>query len=173
MSTSPRGVILEVDESQSGLEYGSVELLDDGIHYLHARVSSTDPSTLALGSSARLTPFDDPDDGRTIRAGENVAGVIDYHFDLDWYFVDLVEGDTVVVWTDAIATDTSHLLWDCLLTTYDQWVSDDNSGSSLFGDSTNAELFYTAPTSGEYVIVVEDAVFAAGGGYVLGVDQIN
>ena len=170
--SSPRGVILEVDESLSGLEHGAVELIDDGVHQLHARVLSTGPSTLALSSSVRLTPFDDPDDGQTILAGEILAGVIDYHVDWDWYFIDLDEGDTVVVWTDAIATDT--IVYVGLSgADLEQFVYDDDSGSSLFGYSTNAELFYTAPTSGQYVIVVEDALLEAGGGYFLGVDQID
>ena len=170
--SSPSGIVLEVDESVTGLEYGSVELLYDGIHHLQAAMAPSDPFTFVLGSSVRLMPFDDPDDGLTIHAGDIVAGVIDYYYDWDWYFIDLHEGDTVIVWTDAIATDTFisvGLSSDDL----DQWAYDDDSGSSLFGYSTNAELIYTAPTSGEYVIVVEDAVGAGGGGYFLGVEQIS
>ena len=170
--SSVSGVILGVDDSLTGPEYGSVELLDDGIHLLQVATASADPSTFAVGSSSRLTPFDDPDDGVIIRAGEIIAGIIDYHSDWDWYFIDLDEGDTVVVWTDAIATDT-FIAVGLPSADRDQFVSDDDSGSSLFGYSTNAELIYTAPTSGQHVIIVDAALSDAGGGYLLGVDQIN
>ena len=168
---SPYGPILEVNESDTGLEHGSVELLDDGIHYLVVAMESPDPSAFALNSSIELTLFDDPDDGRTIYAGQMVGGVIDYYSDWDWSFIDLDEGDTVVVWTDAIATDTVITI-GLASGDYSQFVYDDDSGSSLFGGSTNAELIYAAPTSGRYVILVQDAVDAAGGAYFLGVEYI-
>ena len=51
----------------------------------------------------------------------------------------------------------------------DQVVSDDDSGGGLFG--INSELVYRAPNTGEYFIIITDAVGDSFGGYYLSVEQ--
>ena len=164
----PFGLLLEVDDGFTGTESGAVELLADGVHFLQVETLSGESSTFDLASTIRLKPFHDPDDGRTIVIGETVAGNIDFHFDWDWYSIRLEEGETVTISTDSINVDTL-LYVDFPNSRDDQVVSDDDSGGGLFG--INSELVYRAPNTGEYLIVVTDAVGDSFGGYYLSVEQ--
>ena len=174
---SPAGQVASVDENYAGVESAVVELPVDGPTFVAVLTVPGDTapraeSSYVLSSSVRLAPFEDPDDGTRLVPGDAIGGVIDYHGDVDWYPLDLNAGDTVVVWTDAIATDTLVYV-DSPTGEFDPLALDDDSGPSLFGDSTNAELVYTAPVTGEYLVVVEDALGEAGGGYFLGVDYLS
>ena len=164
----PFGLLLEVDDGFTGTESGAVELLADGVHFLQVETLSGESSTFGLGSTIRLKPFHDPDDGRTIVIGETVAGNIDFHFDRDWYSIRLEEGETVTISTDSINVDTL-LYVDFPNSRDDQVVSDDDSGGGLFG--INSELVYRAPNTGEYFIIITDAVGDSFGGYYLSVEQ--
>ena len=164
----PFGLLLEVDDGFTGTESGAVELLADGVHFLQVETLSGESSTFDLASTIRLKPFHDPDDGRTIVIGETVAGNIDFHFDWDWYSIRLEEGETVTISTDSTNVDTL-LYVDFPNSRDDQVVSDDDSGGGLFG--INSELVYRAPNTGEYFIVVTDAVGDSFGGYYLSVEQ--
>ena len=164
----PFGLLLEVDDGFTGAEFGAVELLADGVHFLQVETLSGESSTFDLTSTIRLKPFHDPDDGRTIVIGETVAGNIDFHFDWDWYSIRLEEGETVTISTDSINVDTL-LYVDFPNSRDDQVVSDDDSGGGLF--RLNSELVYRAPNTGEYLIVVTDAVGDSFGGYYLSVEQ--
>ena len=164
----PFGLLLEVDDGFTGTEFGAVELSADGVHFLQVETLSGESSTFDLASTIRLKPFHDPDDGRTIVIGETVAGNIDFHFDWDWYSIRLEEGETVTISTDSTNVDTL-LYVDFPNSRDDQVVSDDDSGGGLFG--INSELVYRAPNTGEYFIVVTDAVGDSFGGYYLSVEQ--
>ena len=164
----PFGLLLEVDDGFTGTESGAVELLADGVHFLQVETLSGESSTFDLASTIRLKPFHDPDDGRTIVIGETVAGNIDFHFDWDWYSIRLEEVETVTISTDSTNVDTL-LYVDFPNSRDDQVVSDDDSGGGLFG--INSELVYRAPNTGEYFIVVTDAVGDSFGGYYLSVEQ--
>ena len=170
----PDGEVASVDETYAGVESSVVELPVDGPTFVALSTVRSDtalraPSSYVLSSSVRLVPFEDPDDGTRLAPGDVVGGVIDYHADIDWYPLNLTAGDTILVWTDAIATDTLVYI-DSPTGEYDPLALDDDSGTALFGSSTNAELVYTAPVTGEYLVVVSDPTGAAGGGYFLGVD---
>ena len=175
--SSPLGIHLEADNSYSGVESGAVEILTDGVHYLEVSTLIDElpfdgPVAYTVESSSRLQPFEDPDDGQHLAVGDIVAGFIDYFSDIDWYTIDLEEGDTVVIWTDAIATDTAVSV-DFPGATIDDIAHDDDSGTALFGESFNAELVYTAPATGQYLVAVVDAVGDSGGSYFLGIDALE
>ena len=72
--SDPFGSILEVDDGYTGVEYGAVELLTSGVHFLQVEMASGHSSGFDLSSSVRLVPLNDPDDGRTVAVGETVAG---------------------------------------------------------------------------------------------------
>ena len=116
--------------------------------------------------------FNDPDDGQHLAVGDLVAGVIDYYGDVDWYTITLDQGDTVAIWTDSIATDTIVFL-DFPEADISTIVYDDDSGSSPFGMSVNAELIYTAPATGRFIIAIANSGGGGGGGYYLGVDPVQ
>ena len=165
--SDPFGVILEVDDGYTGVEYGSVEILTGGAHFLQVEMASGDSSGFDLSSNIRLIPLNDPDDGRTITVSETVAGSLDHFSDWDWYSIHLKEGETVRISTDSINVDTVIYV-DFLKSRNNQLVSDDNSGGGLFG--VDSELVYRAPHTGEYFIAVAEAVGNSFGGYYLSVE---
>ena len=166
--SDPFGVIQEVDESSTGIESGAVELLVDGIHFLQVEMLTKEPSTFRVSTNIRIKPFRDPDDGQAITVGDTVAGNLDFSSDWDWYSIRLEEGETVKISTDSINVDTA-LVVDFPNSHESQVVTDDDSGGGLFG--INSELVYRAPNTGEYFIVVTDAVGDSFGGYYLSVEQ--
>ena len=165
--SDPFGLLLEVDDGYTGIEHGAVELLTSGVHFLQVEMASGDSSNFNLVSSVRLRPLNDPDDGQTIRVGDTIAGSLDHFLDLDWYSVRLKEGETVRIFTDSFNVDTVIYV-DFLNSRDNQIVSDDDSGSGLFG--INSELTYRAPRTGEYFIAVSEAVGDSFGGYYLSVE---
>ncbi len=160
------GPLMEIDDSYDGVEEGSVEMETDGFHFLQVELASGVSSTFALDSSARLRPFEDPDDGRTITTGETVEGIIDYYLDADWYSMLLRKGETVTIHAEALSVDPAVAVYYANAGV-EQIVSDDDSGGGLFG--LNAELVFQAPHTGEFFIAVTDAVGYAIGGYYLAV----
>ncbi len=161
------GPILEVDDGYTGGEYGSVEILTSGIHFLQVAMASGDTSSFDLSSNVRLKPLNDPDDGLTVAVGETVIGSLDHFSDWDWYTLHLEEGATVRISTDSLNIDTLIYV-DFPQSRDNQVVSDDDSGSGLFG--LNSELVYRAPHTGEYFIAVADAEGTSFGGYYLSVE---
>ena len=166
--SDPYGLLLEVDEGETGIESGAVELLTGGPHFLRVDMFTSDVSYFDLTSSIRLKPLRDPDDGRAIVVGETIAGSIDFRSDTDWYSIRLDEGQTVRISADSVSVDT-QLFVDFPNSYEDQVVSDDDSGGGLWG--TNAEMVYRAPAGGEYFIVVADASDEGTGGYYLSVEE--
>ncbi len=167
--SGPTGVILHVDDNLSGLEEGSIELGEDGPYFLHVYSYSEEPSSYVIQSLMRITPFEDPDDGQQLAVGTVMAGVFDYPGDNDLYSLSLNEGDTIVLYTDAVVADTTIAILPRGASA-DEAAFDDDSGTGTFGESLNAELVYTAPVTGEYEIVVTEATAAGGAGYFLGIE---
>ena len=160
--------LLAVDESVTGIESGAVELAADGIHFLRVESFTEESSAFELTSTIRLKPFHDQDDGRSIAVGETVVGDINFRYDSDLFSLRLEEGETVRISTESINVDTLIYV-DFANSNVDQLVFDYDSGGGLSG--TNSELVYRAPVTGEYFIVVHNAVGDGFGGYYLSVDQ--
>ena len=161
------GPLLEVDDGYTGSEYGSVEVLTGGVHFLQVEMASGDASAFEVSSNVRLKTLNDPDDGRTVVVGETIAGSLDHFADWDWYSIHLEEGETVMISTDSLNVDTVIFI-DFPKSRDNQVVSDDDSGGGLYG--INSELVYRAPHAGEYFIAVADAVGDSSGGYYLTVE---
>ena len=162
------GLILEVDDGDAGVERATVELEASGVHFLQVELADFDSSEFRLVSSVRLSPLNDPDDGRTIRVGDTVTGSVDYLGDNDWYSIILNKGDTVEIATDSLNVDT-WLLIHSPRSPDNQTVADDDGGGGLF--RTNSKIIYRAPHSGKHFIVVEDAVDGQVGGYYASVER--
>ena len=166
--SDPLGLLLEVDDGYTGVEYGVVELLLDGVHFLQVEMAEGDSSGFELVSNVRMKPLNDPDDGRILAVGETVAGSLDYFYDWDWYSIRLDEGETVRISTDSLNVDT--VIYVDFPGSFDnQVVADDDSGGGLYG--TDSELVYRAPKTGEFFIVVTDALNSYTGGYYLSVES--
>ena len=165
--SDPFGLILEVDDGYTGVEYGAVELLTSGVHFLQVEMASGHSSGFDLSSSVRLVPLNDPDDGRTVAVGETIAGSLDHFSDWDWYSIRLKERETVRIATDSLNIDTLIYI-DFPKSRNNQVVSDDDSGGGLSG--VNSELVYRAPHTGEYFIAVTEAEGNSVGGYYLSLE---
>ena len=167
------GIVLDVAGGASGGVSGTVDLPSDGPYFVDVSTVSLapeEPPSYRLSSSVRLWPYEDPDDGAPLAVGDTVGGVIDYFSDRDWYTVTLAAGQTVVVRSDAMTTDT--VICIAHPSAYLETLAcDDDAGPSMFGYSSNAEIHYEASRAGRYHIIVEDAVGAAGGSYFLHVDR--
>ena len=159
------GSILEVNDSYTGVESGTVEMFD-GVHFLQVEMASGDSSMYDLISNVRLKPLNDPDDGRVISIGDTVAGSLDHLFDWDWYSISLKEGETLRFSSNSLNIDPVIYV-DFPRSRDNQVVSDDDGGGGLFG--TDSELIYRAPHTGEYFVAVTDATGEYVGGYYLSV----
>ena len=165
--SDPFGSVLEVNNGYTGMEYGTIELLD-GVHFLQVEMASGDSSMFDLISNVRLKPLNDPDDGRTVSIGDTVAGSLDHLFDWDWYSISLKEGETVRFSANSLNVDPVMYV-DFPSSRDNQVVSDDDSGGGLFG--TDSEIIYRAPHTGEYFIAVTDATGELLGGYYLSAES--
>ena len=166
--STPSETVLEVDDTESGVERATLELSTGGVHFLQVEMAAGgDPSRFRITSSVRLKPLNDPDDGRALVIGDTIAASLDHPADWDWYSIDLREGDTVRVSADSLNVDT--LMYVAFPGSGNgQTVSDDDSGGGLFG--LNSEIVYRAPHTGEYFIVIREAVVDSNGGYFLSVE---
>ena len=162
--SSPFEHIMEVDDWKSGVERATVELWTGGVHFLQVELATGgESSRFRITSSVTLKPLNDPDDGRAITVGDTVAGSLDHPGDRDWYSIDLREGQTVRVSANSLNVDTLMYVFS-----YNDIVWDDDSGGGLSG--LNPEIVYRAPHTGEYFIVIAEAVEDSNGGYFLSVD---
>ena len=163
----PFGLLLEVDENYTGLESGTIEIQTKGIHFLQVEMLANSPATFTVGSTIKMVPLNDPDDGQSISVGETAAGSLDYFSELDWFLIWLDEGETVNIYTESVGVDTLIYV-DFPSASSDQIVYDDDSGGGLSG--TNSQLVYRAPTDGQYYIAVTGALDNEVGGYLLSVE---
>ena len=162
------GLLLEVDDGYTGIESAEVEITTSGVHFLQVDLASGgEPSAFSVTSSVMLKPLEDPDDGRSIMTGDTTAAGLDFPGDWDWYSISLEEGDTVRVYADSLNVDTLLYVGPSE-SEYQDFVLDDDSGGGLFG--LNSEIVYRAPHTGEYFVVVSEAVGDANGGYYLSVE---
>ena len=167
--STPFESILEVDDTESGVERATVELSTGGVHFLQVEMAAGgEPSEFRITSSVTLKPLNDPDDGQAISVGDTIAASLDHPADWDWYSIDLRDGDKIRVSADSLNVDTLMYV-DFPGSDYNDTVSDDDSGGGLFG--LNSEIVYRAPHTGEYFIVVTEAVEDSKGGYFLSVER--
>ena len=120
-----------------------------------------------MSSNANLIPYPDPDDGKTVKAGQTFRGSLDAPADDDYFLIELSKGDTVQLTVESPNFDPL-ILMGYPEAAEEQWVRDDDSGGGLFG--ADAKLIYRAPHSGSYFIRVWDAQFQNFGGYILTVE---
>jgi len=129
---------------------------------------------LSLRSSAALLPYYDEDGAVLIPEGETgggAAGFFDYSGDFDWYEIHLSQGDTVVVWTDSVLTDTALLLYDSESNVV---AEDDDSGPlGHLGFQFNAQVEYVAPSTGTYYVMVYGLDDVPGGNYIISAEIIE
>ena len=144
------------------------ELVLDGPYFVVVYPES-DPidSVSVSGVDTRL--WIDPDHGRTVEVGSQIAGNGDYPGDLDWFRLDLGEGETVTISATSINIDASVFVDFLEPSDGSVRVSDSDSGGGVLG--YDSVLDFTAPATGSYAIAVFDETGFGPGGYVLKVER--
>ena len=122
--------------------------------------------TTALTANRRFVRFVDPDQGKVILVGQSLPGNIDFPGDIDFFFLYLEKDEAVEVVVRSALTDPS-LGMVGLMSPAEELIEDDDSGGGLFG--LDAKILFQAPYTGEYVLIVFDALEIAPGGYVISV----
>ncbi len=117
-------------------------------------------------SGVEVNAWTDRDHGRPIAVGSSVAGNGDYPGDLDWFLLELEEGQTVTIRASSINIDAA-LLID--LIAGNAFESDSDSGGGVIG--FDAMMVYTAPETGSYAVAVFDETGFGPGGYILTVEE--
>ena len=162
------GTVLQRDDEDETNEWTGVALPKRSVYFLQVGQNEGELVRCRLSSSVRLQLLPDPDDGREVVKGKVIAGNLDHFRDVDWFSINLEEGETVEVTTDSLNVDT--VLWvRCRGCGGNRLAQNDDSGSGLFG--TNARVIYRADSDGEYVISVEATDGNSGGGYYLSVKR--
>ncbi len=141
-----------------------------GPYFLIVEQYTEDSGTFSLESNVPLIPLNDPDDVLTIVPGTDTIGNIDYPGDMDVFLLSLERGQTVTITVDSIAID-GYVTVDYQGATENEIEWDDDSGYGLF--ALNASLEYTAPQTGIFYVVVEDATQYETGGYHLIIEEAN
>jgi len=135
-----------------------------GPHFLVFSQLSAETTTLT--ANRRFARFVDPDQGREILVGQSLPGSIDFPSDFDFFFLHLEKGEAVEVAARSALTDPSLGIMG-LGSSDEELIVDDDSGGGLFG--LDAKILFQAPYTGEYVLIIFDALGTAPGGYVISV----
>ena len=127
---------------------GSAEIDPHEAYFVEVGQASTGAASYTLRSSATLLPYYDEDGAILLAADEttySLAGVFDYFGDIDLYQLELQQGETVVIWTDSILTDTALAVWNSASTVV---ATDDDSGPiGPMAFRWNAQIEFEAPSS--------------------------
>ena len=135
-----------------------------GPHFLVFSQLSAETTTLT--ANRRFARFVDPDQGREILVGQSLPGNIDFPSDFDFFFLHLEKGEAVEVAARSALTDPSLGIMG-MGSSEEELIVDDDSGGGLFG--LDAKILFQAPYTGEYVLIIFDALGIAPGGYVISV----
>ena len=135
-----------------------------GPHFLVFSQFSDETATLT--TNRRFARFVDPDQGREILVGQSLPGNMDFPGDVDFFFLHLEKSEAVEVAARSALTDP-YLGIVGLRSSEEELIEDDDSGGGLFG--LDAQILFQAPYTGEYVLIVFDALGSAPGGYVISV----
>ena len=147
---------------------GSAEIDPHGLYFVEVTQVSAGAAQYRLTSSAALQPYYDEDGVVLLAADEpsqGLLGAFDYHGDIDFYELQLREGETVLIWTDSILADPALTLFDSASSII---AEDDNSGPlGALGLPINAVIEFHVPSTGTYYVQVYEAAGDARGGYII------
>ena len=156
------------DENEGGGEVATARTSLLGPHLVVVTSWSTgEIEDLVIGST-ELTPWDDPDDGIVLTKPVQLHGNIDFPGDVDWFWLDLGDGQSATIDVDSVTVD-AEIYIDALDNAGEFSLAyDDNSGGGPFG--TNPRLIFTAEEFGSYLVIVSDLARTGPGAYVLTVE---
>lgn len=156
-------IVVEAPEDPAKIEF-TVEF--DEPHFVFINSVVAGPTSSTVTSTHPLTPWLDPDDDMVVQVGDVVRGVIDISSEFDVYRITMDEGQTVTITAGGLLDPTVYV--DTIGNPDEPLAFDLDSGGGLFG--TDARVEFTAPETGEYLVVVSDELLEPGSGYVLTVE---
>ena len=160
---------LYLDDTLDGEEAGTFTVESSAPYFLVAAPAYDTPDRIDVGSTQRLAPFDDPDDGRRVIPSATVlTGAVDYPGDIDVFEIDLRGGQTVTLTMTSTLVD-AYLRLDGTPLSGNVTARDDDSGGGPFG--TDAVIVHTPRRDGTYLIIAEDSVGIDVGGYLLTIER--
>jgi hypothetical protein len=158
-------VLIFADEGTTGVETGSVTTAVAAPYFVVLFQTTEEPRDFKLTGNVELVPYEDADDGAILTPDQAVTASIDYPFDIDYFVIDLDEGDTINIAVDSLLVDP-FLSIAFPGATEEELISDNDSGGGVFG--LNPELTYQASHSGRFfIIIVQSSNSSDVGGYTL------
>ncbi len=159
--------VLEADDGLTGEE---ISIFDTGVgapFVIRIGQFGFDPAPLVIETSAPIADLGDLDDTRLLQRGTTYVGSMDYVADLDYFEIDLAEGEQVSISVDTVMFDPEVRIDradnpDAVL------GHDDDSGGGPFG--LNSLLTFTAPETARYLVVVSDVYLTETGAYYLSIN---
>jgi hypothetical protein len=140
-----------------------------GPHFVAVVPDAGFETRINLVTDVDLTLLDDPDHGVSLAVGDLQFGNIDYPGDLDWFAIELVEGEELLITASSPNADMGLYVGPLLDLSGDDARSDSDSGAGVIG--ADAELRYTAASSGTHIIGVFDETQFGPGAYALRVER--
>ncbi|WP_419850702.1 trypsin-like peptidase domain-containing protein [Candidatus Poriferisocius sp.] len=194
------GVLAEADQTTTGEETLFFEVPDDGTYFVvvYSWGNDTGDYNFDLISSVPLQPYEDPDDdadylgrggwkvdpgtvfdlvvssgggigGWNVGSRTTTFGLFDYYSDIDAYTIILNAGEVYSVSTESVFADTEISIFSPERESF----NDDDSGHvTVLGNTFNALVEFTAPTTGEYIVWVSEVLDRSGDGYALIVERL-
>ena len=159
-------LILDIDDTESGVEWGTATIDTFGPHFVRFDQFSSEPGEFVLETSHDLAFIDDKDDHRRVSVEESVVGNVDAPFDEDYFELQLDAGESVTIRAESFMIDpyvrVARADWATAA------VFDDDGGGGVLG--RDAFVSFTAQESGTYIVLVSDSWDTHVGGYFLRID---
>lgn len=140
-----------MDDGFTGMEFGTAVIEVEGPHFIDIFEFDDSQGSFSISSNRLLAQYVDSDDGRKIAVGDTVLASMDYPGYIDFFDLELKEGETLSIVADTMNFDPVMLI-AFPNAAEDQEVTDDDSGGGIFG--LNSKIIYQAPQDGEYFISV-------------------
>ena len=164
--TNPFGEVVQLDspESKGSSSEYRFETTYTGFHFVEIYSFSAGRVAYDLQSNRDFVELNDPDDQKVLSLDDRVLGHLDYPGDIDYFQIELEEGEEINIHIDSILIDP-FLSIEHSEDIDIETVVDDDSGGGLF--DLDAELTYRAIRDGVYYLLVSDSYFSNTGGYSL------
>ena len=120
-------------------------------------VSGPPEAVFDLTSSVPLVLLTEPDDGKTLTAGDSVVGVADFIGDLDWFRFELAAREQITITGESGSVGVTLILDEL-----DGEISPVAIGEPGITIPAVSKVVFTSPEGGTYLLVV-DTMFHPGG----------
>lgn len=153
---------LEATLIDGALEF-TVEL--SGPHFAAIVPGTAVSEAVEVRASVAVRLLSDPDRAVEVPVGTVHFANIDYPGDVDWFTIELDAGETITVAASSPNADMAIVLGPATDPTGPEARADSDSGAGVIG--ADAELRYTAPSTGRYIIAIADETQFGPGAYAL------